>query len=99
MDSGRVARRLLLALFLLACLLWLLLDEPARAGLLLNEVLYDPEGADGDLEFVELIAAGADSVVLEEVRLEFCNGAAPGAWTLLWAGPLRLAPGAFCLFR
>lgn len=97
MDSGRVARRLLLFLFLLACLLWVLLDDPARAGLLLNEVLYDPEGADGDLEFVELIAAGPESLVLADVRLEFCNGATPGAWARLWTGPLRLAPGALFL--
>ena len=97
MDSGRIARRLLLLLFLLACALWLLLDDPARAGLLLNEVLYDPDGADGDLEFVELIAAGPDSLALGEVRLEFCNGSTPGAWALLWTGSLNLPPGALFL--
>lgn len=93
MDSGFVARRLLLLLFLLALVLWFLLDEPAHAGLLLNEVLYDPEGADGDAEFVELIAAGPDSLALAGLRLEFCNGANPGAWELLWSGELHLAPG------
>lgn len=97
MDSGLVARRLLLLLFLLVLVLWFLLDEPARAGLLLNEVLYDPEGADGDGEFVELIAAGPESLALAGLRLEFCNGANPGAWELLWSGELRLAPGALFL--
>jgi len=97
MDSGRIARRLLLILFLLACALWFLMDRPARAGLLLNEVLYDPEGADGDLEFVELIAAGAESLVLAELRLEFCNGSTPGAWALLWSGSLALPPGGLFL--
>ncbi|MBM4116489.1 hypothetical protein FJ251_01925 [bacterium] len=97
MDSGLVARRLLLVLFLLALVLWFLLDKPARAGLVLNEVLYDPEGTDGDGEFVELFAAGAESLALAPVRLEFCNGANPGAWELLWSGELRLAPGALFL--
>jgi len=97
MDSGLVARRLLLLLFLLVLVLWFLLDEPARAGLLLNEVLYDPEGADGDGEFVELIATGPESLALAGLRLEFCNGATPGAWELLWSGELQLAPGALFL--
>ena len=97
MDAGRVARRLLLVAAFCLYLLWVILASQARAGLLLNEVLYDPPGADGDGEFVELIAAGDDSVRLADVRLEFCNGATPGDWELLWSGELALAPGALNL--
>ncbi|MEZ4397635.1 MAG: hypothetical protein R3C71_12050 [Candidatus Krumholzibacteriia bacterium] len=97
MDAGRVARRLLLVAAFCLYLLWVILASQARAGLLLNEVLYDPPGADGDGEFVELIAAGDDSVRLADVRLEFCNGATPGDWELLWSGELALAPGALFL--
>ncbi len=59
----------------------------AAAGeLLLNEVLYDPPGADGDAEFVELIAVGPGAASLEGLALEFCNGSNPGEWTTLWSG-------------
>lgn len=71
----------------------------ARAELLLNEVLYDPPGADGDAEFVELFALGADTLDLDGIALDFCNGATPGDWRGLWSAPpgLRLAPGALFL--
>ncbi len=71
----------------------------ASAEFLLNEVLYDPPGADGDLEFVELMLAGAESLDTAGLRLEFCNGSAPGEWRTLWSGAPSppLAPGSLFL--
>ncbi len=71
----------------------------ARCGaaeLLLNEVLYDPPGADGGAEFVELLNVGAETADLAGVRLEFANGAAAPAWERRWEGVPgdTLAPGA-----
>jgi hypothetical protein len=63
----------------------------ARAELLLNEILYDPPGADGDAEFVELIAVGVDASFLEGLTLEFCNGSRPGEWETLWTGPAGIS--------
>jgi len=57
----------------------------AATPVLLNELLYDPPGADGGFEFVELIAPG-EAADLAGLRLEFCNGAAPGEWVVLWEG-------------
>lgn len=72
---------------------------PARDGaaaLLLNEVLYDPPGADGGAEFVELLNAGTEKLDLAGVRLEFANGAAAPVWERRWEGAVgdSLAPGA-----
>jgi Lamin Tail Domain len=58
----------------------------ARADLLLNEVLYDPEGADEGREFVELWNPDSTSHPLEGVVLEACDGARPGSWTTVWRG-------------
>jgi len=62
--------------------------EPALAAgeIILNELLYDPEGADGGREFVELISLTAEARSLAGLRLEFCNGSVPGEWDLLWEG-------------
>ncbi|MBC8367900.1 hypothetical protein H8E52_10855 [bacterium] len=67
---------------------------PAVADIIINEVLYDPEGADTGYEFVELIAVG-EVLSLDGLVLEFCNGADPGNWDLLWSAEPghRLAPG------
>lgn len=65
-------------------------------GPVLNEVCYDPPGADGGAEFVELWQAGADTVDLAGVGLEFANGATvPVAWERRWTAPpgTRLEPG------
>ena len=71
----------------------------ARTGVaepLLNEVLYDPPGADGGAEFVELLNVGAETLDLAGVRLEFANGAVAPAWERRWEGAPgdSLAPGA-----
>lgn len=70
----------------------------ARAdGVVINEVRYDPPGADSGGEYVELMNASSATVVLTgEWRLERGNGASPGAWTTFWtAGGIELTPGAW----
>jgi hypothetical protein len=64
-----------------------LLTAVAVVPLVINEVLYDPEGADGGLEFVEIAAAaGADSAAsLAGWVLETGNGA-NGVWSVAWTG-------------
>lgn len=74
----------------------LLAAQSASANPVLNEVLYDPPGADGGAEFVELLNTGAVTLDLAGVRLEFANGAAAPVWERRWegAGGDSLAPGA-----
>ncbi|MBN2170967.1 MAG: hypothetical protein JW819_06590 [Candidatus Krumholzibacteriota bacterium] len=69
----------------LTTLLAAVLAPLAASQVLLNELLYDPPGADSGREFVELIAP-AGAADLAGLRLEFCNGAAPGEWVTLWEG-------------
>ncbi len=56
------------------------------AGLLLNEVLYDPEGADEGGEFIELVHDAAQSLDLGRVAIERGNGNRPGDWRQAWHG-------------
>ncbi len=58
----------------------------ARADLLLNEVLYDPAGADEGMEFVELWNPDSVTVSLTGVVLEAGDGARPGVWSLVYSG-------------
>lgn len=58
----------------------------AWASLRLNEVLYDPDGADGGREFVELHNGGAAPVGLAGLRLQFANGAVGEVWEGRWTG-------------
>ena len=58
----------------------------ARAQVVINEVLYDPEGPDTGLEFVELLNCGRHGVVLTGWVLETGNGAHPDDWTVEWIG-------------
>jgi hypothetical protein len=68
----------------------------AAADPVLNEVLYDPPGADGGSEFVELLNTGVSALDLAGLRLEFANGAAAPAWERRWEGAAgdSLQPGA-----
>ena len=66
-----------------------LASPAARADLLLNEVLYDPDGPDEGQEFVELWNPDSAAVSLEGIVVEAGDGARPGSWTPLYAG----APG------
>jgi hypothetical protein len=67
------------------------------SSFVLNEVLYDPAGADGGAEFVEII--GDSSASLDGWVLETGNGARPGDWAVAWIGGAgdRLRGGLFLL--
>ena len=70
----------------------------AVTSVLLNEVLYDPEGADSGREFVELINVSDVPVPLEELVIEAGDGARPGSWQPAWLGAAGvLEPGALLL--
>lgn len=58
----------------------------ASAEVVLNEVLYDPEGADSGKEFVELANSGPFAVTLDGLELEAGNGIGPNEWDLIWSG-------------
>lgn len=65
----------------------------------LNEVCYDPAGADAGGEYVEFTHAGPDTVSLAGARLEFANGAEGVVWRTQWTGGpgARIVPGGFFL--
>ncbi|MGH2569639.1 MAG: hypothetical protein ACRDGR_00345, partial [bacterium] len=71
----------------------------AASPVVLNEVLYDPDGADTGHEFVELGASlgGDPDAPLAGWILETGNGARPGEWTVAWVGGAadRLRGGLF----
>lgn len=81
----------------LLCLFCAVVSCPA--AVVLNEVHYDPPGADGGAEFVELFNAGSAPVPLEGWTLEFANGAVGPVWSVRWRGGVEevLAPGGFHL--
>src|SRR5688572_1070419 len=62
----------------------------------LNEVLYDPAGADAGFHFVELINRSALAVSLAGWRLEAGDGAGEERWRTVWTGAAAdvVAPGA-----
>ena len=59
---------------------------PARADLVLNEVLYDPAGADEGLEFVELWNGDDVPRPLAGIAIEAGDGAHPEAWVVIHRG-------------
>lgn len=59
---------------------------PARADLVLNEVLYDPAGADEGMEFVELWNGDDAPRSLAGLAIEAGDGAHPGAWVVIHRG-------------
>jgi len=59
---------------------------PARAALVINEILYDPEGPDRGFEWVEIHNTGPWPATLEGVALEAGDGGGPGHWTRTWVG-------------
>ncbi len=84
---------------LLPVVLFSLVALPLEAQVVLNEVLYDPEGADTGLEFVEIMNCGREPVSLAGWVLESGNGASPDDWTVEWIGGDfdELAPGGLFL--
>lgn len=77
----------------------LLASGPADAQIVINEVLYDPDGSDTGLEFAELSNCGREGVPLASWVLESGNGASPDDWTVEWIGGDfdYLEPGAIFL--
>jgi hypothetical protein len=59
---------------------------PSAGAVLINEILYDPDGPDSGREFVELINTGAAPVCLEGYCLRAGDGAHEGSWSTLWRG-------------
>lgn len=76
----------LLAPLLVALLLTHASPERAVAEVVINEVLYDPEGSDTGLEFVEIMNCGHVDVLLTGWVLETGNGAHTDDWTVEWIG-------------
>ncbi|MCA9727393.1 MAG: lamin tail domain-containing protein [Candidatus Eisenbacteria bacterium] len=66
--------------------LWGSFPLPAGAALVINEVVYDPDGPDSGREWVELYNSGTWPAPLEGVRIESGNGSAPDQWSLEWEG-------------
>ena len=59
---------------------------PARAALVINEILYDPEGPDRGFEWLEIYNTGPWPATLEGVALEAGDGSGPDRWTRTWVG-------------
>ncbi len=55
-------------------------------GIVINEILYDPDGPDEGWEFVELMNTGGGPVSLEGWSLWSGNGARPESWSAAWRG-------------
>lgn len=70
--------------------------SPAWSGLVINEFLPDPAGADGGREFVEILNTGPEPVDLTGVSLDFANGAEDAVWVTRWVQgeAWTLEPGA-----
>ena len=79
----------------LTLLLSVVLPVSALAQVVINEVLYDPDGSDAGFEFVEVANCGREAVLLSGWVLETGNGASPDDWTVEWIGGDfdRLEPG------
>jgi hypothetical protein len=60
--------------------------SPARADLVLNEVLYDPSGADEGNEFVELWNPDRIPRALAGIAIEAADGAKPDVWSVIFRG-------------
>ena len=78
---GRKPAYVLAAFGLLATLV-----SRSDAEILLNEVLYDPEGADGGSEFVELWNPDTLAVSLLGIVVESGDGSRPGVWIPVFVG-------------
>ena len=70
----------------------LALVSPALAGLLLNEVVYDPSGADDGLEWIELCNSGTTTLDLAGFSLENAGDSYTEVYTFASG---TLAPGAY----
>ncbi len=71
---------------LLSALSLLVPSARGSADLVLNEVLYDPDGPDEGHEFVELWNPESTAVSLGGISIEAGDDADPGAWSSIFAG-------------
>ncbi len=71
-------------IFILPISFLFLTSDTAVAGLVINEFLPDPHGADAGQEFVELLNTGPGSINLEGVEFQFANGSVGPEWTTRW---------------
>jgi len=71
----------------------------AQAGLVINEVLYDPEGTDDGLEFVELYNPTQEAISLKGFVLETGNGANEADWraAIEWSTDIFVEPESYVL--
>lgn len=67
------------------------------SAVVLNEILYDPAGPDGDSEYVELFNPGDRPVPLDGMELWFLNGGDSAAAKRVWSARAgtRIAAGGF----
>ncbi len=97
LAAAAVASRLLP--LLAAVTLFLYAPLTCCADVVINEILYDPDGGDSGYEFVELMNCGPSGVLLTGWVFETGNGANPDDWTVEWIGGDLdyLEPGAIFL--
>lgn len=71
----------------------------ASGAVLINEVLYDPEGYDTGREFVELINTGSEAISLKGWSINAGDGARVDLWKRAWSGGEgdSIAPGGLFL--
>ncbi len=74
-------------------------SDLARAALVINEVLYDPDGPDAGCEFVEIMNTGPFAATLEGLALEAGDGARENDWKMVWSGRSGVAIGPGGIYR
>ncbi len=70
--------------FLIFLCLFLSSYASADAGLVINEFLPDPEGADSGQEFVEFMNNGSQAINLNGIEFQFANGSVGLPWMTRW---------------
>lgn len=73
-------QRMILIILLVLC------ATTVSADVLINAVLYDPDGADSGKEWIELYNPTNETINLEGYSIEAGNGANPDDWELVWEG-------------
>jgi hypothetical protein len=98
LSGSTLSRRAVLTTWVLLLLGSALPVPLARAALMINEVLYDPEGPDRGAEWVEIHNTGPWPATLDGVALEAGDGSGPGRWTRTWEGTPGewIEAGGFC---